>query len=80
MERRRQMDEAEARNAELAELEPRSPLDGTELLALARREPGPWVGQVKDYLCGEVEAGRLARDDKAAAAELARRWLQTHAA
>ena len=78
-ERRARIDEAEGHEAQLAQLEPRSPLDGTELLALGSREPGPWVGQLKDFLCGEVEAGRLARDDKAAAAELARRWLQDHA-
>jgi poly(A) polymerase len=80
-ERRRKMDEAEAQAdqlAQLAQLEPRSPLDGTELLALGNRDPGPWVGQLKDFLCGEVEAGRLTREDKATAAELARHWLETH--
>lgn len=77
-ERRRQIDEAEAREAHLSSLGPRSPLDGTELLALSGREPGPWVGQLKDYLCNEVEARRLGQEDKMAATELARRWLETH--
>ncbi|HEX8231024.1 MAG TPA: HD domain-containing protein [Chloroflexia bacterium] len=77
-ERRRQMDEAEAQADQLARLEPRSPLDGTELLALGNRDAGPWVGQLKDFLCGEVAAGRLTRDDKDTAAELAGRWLETH--
>ncbi|MDQ3927611.1 MAG: HD domain-containing protein [Chloroflexota bacterium] len=77
-ERRRQIEAADAQEEQQAQLEPRSPLDGTELLALGNREPGPWVGQLKGFLCGEVEAGRLAREDKAAATELARHWLETH--
>jgi poly(A) polymerase len=77
-ERRRQIDEAEAREAQLSSLGPRSPLDGTELLALSAREPGPWVGQLKGYLCQEVEARRLGQDDKRAATELAQRWLEVH--
>ena len=79
-ERRRQIEEAEAQEAQLYSLGPRSPLDGAELLALSGREPGPWVGQLKDYLCQEVEAGRLGQDGKEAATELARRWLETHPA
>ncbi len=77
-ERRRQIDEADIQDAHLSLLGPRSPLDGTELLALAEREPGPWVGQLKDFLRNEVEAKRLGQEDKAAAAELARHWLETH--
>ena len=68
----------EAQDAQLSEQGPRSPLDGSALLALAARVPGPWVGQLKDYLCHEVEAGRLGQDDRAGATELARRWLETH--
>jgi putative nucleotidyltransferase with HDIG domain len=77
-ERRRQIDEAESQDAQPSQLGPRSPLDGTELLALTHREPGPWVGQLKDFLCNEVEANRLGQEDKAAATELARRWLEAH--
>ena len=77
-ERRRQIDEAEARDAQLSQLGPRSPLDGTELLALSYREPGPWVGQLKDFLCHEIEANRLGQEDKPAAMEFALRWLEAH--
>ncbi|HEY0071044.1 MAG TPA: HD domain-containing protein [Chloroflexia bacterium] len=77
-ERRRQIDEAEVQDAQLPQPGPRSPLDGTELLALTDREPGPWVGQLKDFLCNKVEANRLGQEDKAGATELARRWLEAH--
>jgi putative nucleotidyltransferase with HDIG domain len=57
---------------------PQSPLDGNELLAIAGRGAGPWVGYLKDYLLGEVRAGRLGRDDKSRAMELAHNWLKLH--
>lgn len=64
------------REAEQASLnEPVSPLDGHEIVALVGREPGPWIAAVKDFLLEEVRSGRLQRDDKAAAARLARTWL-----
>jgi putative nucleotidyltransferase with HDIG domain len=53
----------------------RSPLDGTELLALAATDPGPWVGRLKSYLAAEVGSGRLAADDKEGATRLAQEWL-----
>ncbi len=56
--------------------EPRSPLNGNQLLALAAREPGPWIAALKGYLLGEVEAGRLRHDDVARAEWLARDWLE----
>lgn len=62
--------------AELRTLEPRSPLDGNQLLELTSREPGPWIADLKDYLRGEVEAGRLAAGDTSSATELARNWLE----
>lgn len=68
--------EGERTAAERERLEPRSPLDGTELLLLGGREPGPWIAILKDYLCGEVEGGRLGRDDKERARQLALAWLQ----
>ncbi|HUP28302.1 MAG TPA: HDIG domain-containing protein [Chloroflexia bacterium] len=58
---------------------PPIPLDGHEILAIANLDPGPWVAEVKEHLLSEVEAGRLAREDKRQAAELAREWLRTHA-
>jgi poly(A) polymerase len=73
----RHLVEEDRRAAHLEANAPRSPLDGTELLALSGREPGPWVGELKDYLLGEVRAGRLGRDDKAWAAQLAREWLSS---
>ena len=55
--------------------EPVSPLDGHEIVALLGREPGPWIAAVKDFLLEEVRNGRLQRDDKVTAANLARTWL-----
>ena len=55
---------------------PGSPLDGHELQALFDRPPGPWLRRVKSALQREVRAGRLAPDDKVAAAALARRILR----
>lgn len=73
--RREQIDAADRAEEVAEETGPRSPLDGTEILALADREPGPWVGELKGYLQAEVRAGRLGRHDKAAATELARCWV-----
>jgi hypothetical protein len=56
---------------------PRSPLNGEQLIRLASLEPGPWVGELKDFLCREVERGHLDRDDVETASRLARRWLET---
>jgi poly(A) polymerase len=67
--------EAEKLAGEEQAREPRSPLDGNELLELAGREPGPWVGKLKDYLSNEVLTGRLDRDDKEGARLLALAWL-----
>lgn len=53
----------------------KSPLDGVELMAMFGRGPGPWIGDVKDYLLELVIEGALAPDDKENAAELARRRL-----
>jgi poly(A) polymerase len=61
--------------AEEADAQPRSPLDGHELMALAGRPPGPWVGALKEYLRAQVEQGLLHPDDRQAARELALRWL-----
>ncbi len=71
----RDIEEAEKRAALQEEGEARSPLNGDEILALTGAEPGPWVGQLKEYLCRLVEEGRLARDDKEGATAAAREWL-----
>ncbi len=52
----------------------RDPLDGDEIMALAGRGPGPWVGRVKAALHDAVLDGSIAPRDSAAA----RAWLQTH--
>jgi len=54
-----------------------SPLDGQALMALLGLPPGRRVGQVKDYLTGEVIEGRLASDDTAGAERLAREFLRS---
>jgi poly(A) polymerase len=71
----RRLDEEEAREREAAHSEPRSPLNGDELVALAQREPGAWVGRLKDYLTELVRHGALEQDDATAAREAARLWL-----
>ncbi len=53
-----------------------SPLDGKELMALLPLPPGRRLGEVKEYLTGEVVEGRLLPDDKEGAERLARRFLE----
>ena len=48
-----------------------SPLDGNDLMRLFGRPPGRWIKPIKDFLQGEVIEGRLAKDDRARARELA---------
>ena len=67
--------EAEQQASVLEAQQPRSPLDGNELIAIAGRDPGPWVGELKDYLQSLVAAGNLNRNDKEQAAAIAREWL-----
>ena len=65
----------EAQDTKARAAEPRSPLDGNQLMALTDREPGPWIAELKAYLLDEVQAGRLDANDIAAAERLARHWL-----
>jgi poly(A) polymerase len=53
-----------------------SPLDGNELMGIFGRPPGPWIKPVKDYLRNEVVEGRLAKDDKDEARELAEAFVR----
>ena len=53
-----------------------SPLDGQELMARLGLPPGRRLGEVKEYLTGEVVEGRLAPDDKAGAERLAREFFR----
>jgi putative nucleotidyltransferase with HDIG domain len=71
----RRLEEEEKQEQVEREQGPRSPLDGHRLIEIAGREPGAWVGEVKDYLLGEVKAGRLGADDTAEAERLAMQFL-----
>jgi poly(A) polymerase len=53
----------------------KSPLDGTELMALFGRPPGPWLRPIKEHLLGLVIDGVLAPDDKAEATRIAREFF-----
>ena len=55
-----------------------SPLDGNELMEHFGRGPGRWIKALKDYLQGEVIEGRLGKDDKARARELAEAYAREH--
>ena len=50
--------------------------EGEWVLALAGGEPGPWIGQLKDYLCRLVEQGKLERSNKEGAVAEALEWLR----
>ena len=52
-----------------------SPLDGTRLMELFAREPGPWIEPIKDYLLGLVLDGELDQADTATATRLAREFV-----
>src|SRR5215210_2034965 len=55
-----------------------SPLDGNELMLQFGRGPGRWIGTLKDYLQDEVIEGRLGKDDKQRAHELAETYAREH--
>ncbi len=55
-----------------------SPLDGNEIMRHFGRGPGPWIRALKDYLQGEVIEGRLGKDDKEKARELAEAYARKH--
>ena len=63
--------EEQARTEEI-----RSPLDGTELMAMFGRGPGPWIKAVKDHLLDQVIEGKLAPNDKATAEAFARQFVK----
>ncbi|HEU5229822.1 MAG TPA: HD domain-containing protein [Ktedonobacteraceae bacterium] len=80
---------ANARVAELAErcqrlkeeaerVPLKSPLDGTELMELFDRGPGPWLRPIKEYLLGLVIDGAILPDDKKKAAALAQEYINQH--
>lgn len=55
----------------------RSPLDGTELMALFGRSPGPWIRPIKAHLLDLVLDGSLATSDKEAARDIALAFVAT---
>jgi poly(A) polymerase len=55
-----------------------SPLDGNELMRQFGRGPGRWIKTLKDNLQNEVIEGRLGKDDKARAHELAETYAREH--
>ena len=55
-----------------------SPLDGNDLMELFGRPPGRWIKPLKDYLQGEVIEGRLLKDDRDRARELALSFAREH--
>jgi poly(A) polymerase len=55
-----------------------SPLDGNDLMQQFGRGPGRWIRTLKDYLQSEVVEGRLGKDDKEKARELAETYAREH--
>jgi poly(A) polymerase len=55
-----------------------SPLDGNELMRQFGRGPGRWIKTLKDYLRDEVVEGRLGKDDREKARELAETYAREH--
>jgi poly(A) polymerase len=55
-----------------------SPLDGNDLMLQFGRGPGPWIRALKDYLRDEVVEGRLAKDDKEKAGDIAEVYTREH--
>ncbi|HEY0756310.1 MAG TPA: HD domain-containing protein [Ktedonobacteraceae bacterium] len=58
----------------------KSPLDGTELMELFGRPPGPWLRPLKEHLLGLVIDGVLSPDDKTEATRISREFLKTEQA
>jgi poly(A) polymerase len=52
----------------------RDPLTGDQLMVLAGREPGPWVGKAKSAIRDAVVEGAIAPGDS----DGARAWLESH--
>src|SRR5215207_1741741 len=56
-----------------------SPLSGNDLMERFDRGPGRWIKVLKDYLQNEVIEGRLGKDDRDRASELAESYARKHA-
>src|SRR5215204_7069911 len=55
-----------------------SPLDGNDLMRQFGRGPGRWIKALKDHLQNEVVEGRLDKDDREKARELAEAYAREH--
>ncbi|HEY0128876.1 MAG TPA: HDIG domain-containing protein [Rubrobacteraceae bacterium] len=55
-----------------------SPLDGNDLMRQFGRGSGPWIRALKAYLQDEVIEGRLGKDDREKACELAEAYAREH--
>jgi hypothetical protein len=55
-----------------------SPLSGNDLMEQFGLGPGRWIKVLKDYLQNEVVEGRLGKDDKERAHELAEAYAREH--
>src|SRR5215211_782232 len=55
-----------------------SPLSGNELMRQFGRGPGRWIRTLKDFLQSEVVEGRLGKDDKEKARDLAETYAREH--
>jgi poly(A) polymerase len=55
-----------------------SPLSGNDLMEQFGRGPGRWIKGLKDHLQNEVVEGRLGKDDKDRARELAEAYAREH--
>lgn len=56
----------------------KSPLDGDELMAIFKRPPGRWIGQLKDHLREMVIEGTVEPGDQVKALREAHRWMADH--
>jgi poly(A) polymerase len=72
---RSRVDEVRAEDA-VEKLE--SPLSGNDLMQQFDLGPGRWIKALKDYLQNEVVEGRLGKDDKDKARELAETYAREH--
>jgi poly(A) polymerase len=55
-----------------------SPLSGNDLMQQFDRGPGRWIKGLKDYLQNEVVEGRLGKDDRDRARELAEAYAREY--
>jgi len=57
--------------------EPKSPLDGNEIMEILKIRPSKLVGEIKEYLCEQVIDGVVLPDDKEALKVLAKEFYES---